>query len=105
MCRHGQITHHLKHGHILNQDSIRSRFRQICQQLAGRLQFVIIDNSVDRHIDLRTEGMGIVAEFPDVINTISHSRPCTKAQCTDIDGIGAMVDGCHTIFQILGGGK
>ena len=49
--------------------------------------------------------MGIVAEFADIIDTITHSGTGSETRGTDINGIGTMVDGCDAIFKVLGRGK
>lgn len=105
MCRHRQAAHHLKHSHVLYQNGINTSLRQRLKQPTRGIEFVIIDNGVYRDIDLCTKGMGIVAEFPDIIDTIAYSSTGTKTRCADIDGIGTMIDGRHTIFKILGWGK
>ena len=99
------MRHHLEHRHILNQDGISSCIGQISKQLTGGLQLIIVDNGIDGDIDLRTEKMGVIAEFANVVDTIAYRCPGTEARCADIDGICSMIDGSDAIFQILGGGK
>jgi len=71
------------------------------QQQTGVVQFVVIDNGVDRDLDLRSKLMGIMAKRTDVVNTVACCRPGTETRCTNINGIGTMVNGRDATFQIL----
>ena len=92
-------------GHVLNKDGIGTGLLEILKEAAQIVELVVVDDGVDRDIDLCAEGMGIVAELADIVDTIANRSTGTEARGTDIDGIGTVVDGRHTIFKILGGGK
>ena len=71
-------------------------------ELAGILQFGIVDNGIDRYIHLDTITMSILTELSDVIDRIPRSSPGTMMLRTNVDGIGSMIDSSHTTLQILG---
>ena len=96
------IIHQLKNGHILHQYGIDTSLMQVVQQLAGVVKFIVIEDGVDRHIDLDSKGTGIVAELSYVVNTVACSRTCTEAGGSDINGVGTMVDGRDATRKVLG---
>jgi hypothetical protein len=49
--------------------------------------------------------VGILAQLADVVNGIACRSTRTETFRTDIDGIGTMVNGRNTAFQVLCGGK
>ena len=91
--------------HVLNEDRINMSLLQILQEMAHIVELIIIDDGVDGDIDLNTKGMRIVAEFPDIIDTIAYSCPGTKTRRANIHGISTMIDGGDAIFKILSWGK
>ena len=91
--------------HILYKNGIDMSLLQILQEMAHIVEFIIIDDGVDGDIDLYAKGMRIVAEFPDIIDTIAHSSPGTKTRGANRHGISTMIDGCDAIFKILSWGK
>ena len=72
------------------------------QKLTGVINLIIIEDSIDGHIDLHTKGTGILAELSDIVDTVACRRTRSEARGSDIDGVGAMVDGRHAASQVLG---
>ena len=99
------LTGHLHHGHILHQHGIDLGISQLAEQMARVVQLFVVDNGVDGDIDLGTIDMGIVGQSLDVVDAVARCRPCTKAGCSNIYGIGTMVDGGDTTWEVLGGCK
>ena len=104
LCRSmkGQLTHS-EHSHILHQDGINTNLAQFAQQLAGRIQFLVIYNGIDGDIDFRTKTMGIITELADIIDAVAYGCPRAKTGSADIDCISPMVYGSNATGQILGG--
>ena len=96
-----QLTHR-EDGHILHQDGIHTSLAQFAQQLAGGIQFLVIDNGIDGDIDLRAEAMGIVTKLTNIIDAVAYSCSRSKTGSTDIDCISPMVYGSYATGQILG---
>lgn len=93
---------HFPYCHILNEDGIDTYPLQILQQPTGVVEFIVIKNGVDRHIDLDAKWTGILTELPDILNTVACRGTRPKTRGPDIDRIGAMVDSRHTALQVLG---
>ena len=91
-----------ENGHVLYKDGIDADVLKFGQQPSGPIQFIVVEDRVDSHIDLGTERMGIAAKLPDVVDAVACGRTGSEARGTDIDGIGAMVDGGHATSQVLG---
>ena len=92
----------LQQCHILNQDGIGTSILQVEKKTTSSLQFMIVENGVDRDINSHTVTMRILAKLADVIGTVAYGSTSTKLTGTNIDGIGAMVDSSHAALQVLG---
>ena len=49
--------------------------------------------------------MGVAAELGNIVHRITGSGTRTEARCSDVDGVGAMLDGCQAALQVLGRGQ
>ena len=92
----------LQQCHILNQDGIGTSILQVEKKTTSSLQFMIVENGVDRDINSHTVSMRILAKLADVVSTVAYGSTSTKLTGTNIDGIGAMVDSSHAALQVLG---
>ena len=99
------VLSHAHHSHVLHQHGIGTARMQLLQQTSGVSQFVIEYNGIDRHVDPCPVAMSIVAEASDVVHAVACRSPCAKPPCTDIDGIGPVVDGRYAALQVAGRGK
>jgi hypothetical protein len=88
--------------HILYRDGVYPSLLEFMNQLLGSFQLVVIDNGIDRYIDLGSELVGIVTQLTDVVDAIACRYSGTKLGSTNIYGISAMVNGCDTALKVLG---
>lgn len=77
--------------------------RELAEQLMGLLQFGIVDDGVDSHIDTGTKTMGVLAQLSDIVDGIAGSSTGTKLHGTYIHSVGTMVDSRDAALKILGG--
>ena len=96
------FIHQLKDGHVLNENGSDTSLPQVVQKMTDVVEFIVIKNGVDRHIDLHAKWTGILTELPDILNTVACRRTSPETRSPDIDRIGAMVDSRHTALQVLG---
>ena len=90
-----------QHRHVLNEEGIYTCIPQVEKQPARILQFVVVENGIDRDIDLNPKWMGIAAQPTDVFDTIASRRPGSKTRSSYIYGICTMVDSRDATFKIL----
>ena len=96
------LRHHLHECHVLHEDGIHAHCGELVDQCANLFQLMVIDDGVDRHIDLGEKAVGMVTQHPDVVEGVARSRTGAILRRTDIDGIGAMVDGRHPTRKVAG---
>ena len=89
-------------GHVLDEDGIDTDSPEILKELAGGIEFIVVEDGIDGYIDLDAEGMGIFAELADVVDTVACRRTGSETRRPDIDGIGAMIDGGYATCEVLG---
>jgi len=89
----------------LHEDGIYARLLQLAEELAGVGKFGVVDDGIHGHVDLRSELMGVAAERGNIVHRITGSGTRTEARCSDVDGVGAMLDGCQPALQVLGRGQ
>lgn len=81
-----------QHSHVLNKNGINTCFSQIAEHLFHLVQFFLVKNGIDRHIYLGPKGMGIGAQLPNILKTITCSSTGTEVGRPNIDSIGTVVD-------------
>ena len=86
----------------MHQNGIDVSVSQFGQQLSRIVELVVVDNGVDRHVDLRLELVGIVAQSGNVVDAVACRSTGAEALCPDVDGIGAVINGRYATLQILG---
>ena len=90
--------------HILNENRINADAIKFINELKRVVKFLVIDNGVYRDKDLGTKLMSIPTQLRYVLYGITGSSTCTKALCSDVNGIRSMVNGCYAAFKVLGRG-
>ena len=65
--------------HILDEDGIDTNRLEVLKELAGGIEFIVVEDGVDGHIDLDAEGMGVFAELADIIDTVACRRTGSEA--------------------------
>ena len=88
--------------HVLYDKGIDTRIPAVIGDLAGAFQFAFIQQSIQRHINLGIKQGRVAAKAFDVLNTIRGFFAGTKVRTTDVDGIGAMINGSHAHLHIFG---
>ena len=96
------LRNHPHKSHVLHEDGIDAHCGKLVDQCANLLQLTVIDDGVDRHIDLGEKAVGIVTQHPDVVERVACRRTGAILRRTDIDGIGSMVDGRHPTRKVAG---
>jgi hypothetical protein len=96
------VLHKLQQTHILHQYRIDTYLGQLVNEVMNLIELVVVNDSVERDVDLCTKLVCIIAELADVIDAVSHRSARSEFGCSDIYGIGTMIDGSNTASQILG---
>ena len=96
-----QSTASLGQSHILYEYGIGSSISNLTSHGKGIFKLIIIDNGVERHIYLCAKAVGVIAELCYVGYGIACRSPCSVSVCTNIYGIGTMIDGSDAAFEIL----
>ena len=78
---------------VLDDKRIHADAVQVMHQPLHLHQFVVIDEGVDRGIDLGTEPVGVVAGAPHVVERVGRIGARTVMGCTHVHRIGTMVYG------------
>jgi hypothetical protein len=86
----------------LYEDGIGASLFKFFQELTGVVELVIVDDSVDRDIDLRPKGMGITAELGNVGDRVACCHPGPETGSPNINGISTVVDSRDAACEILG---
>ena len=87
--------------HVLDEDGIDTSLLQLLNELAGGIEFTIVEDGIDGGVDLHSEGMGIVAELADIADAIAHCCTGSETGSAYIDRIGTVVDSRDATRQIL----
>ena len=94
----------LEQPHVLNEKGIDPDVVELANHLYCIVDFVIEEESVDGYKHLGAIEMGVFYQGFDVLDGIGGGSAGSESRRTDIEGIGAMVDGLAAKFQILGRG-
>ena len=84
------------------QDGIGAGLFEFFEELTGVVELVIVDDSVDRDIDLRPKGMGIAAELGNVGDRVACCHPGPETGSPNINGISTVVDSRDAALQVFG---
>ncbi len=83
---------HLRESHVLHDQRIHPRLISLPGALPGRLQLVVEQQRVHRHIHPGPEPMRIGGQLGDLLHAIPRRTPCPEPLCPDIHGIGSRPD-------------
>ncbi|MNP26036.1 hypothetical protein D3C76_1188700 [compost metagenome] len=95
----------LHHPQVLDDQRIDTGIVQLVDQLARRLQLVVVEDGVDGGEHPRVITMGELHQGGDVAYLIAGVVPRTEARAADVDGIGPMQDGLAGDGHIAGGAE
>ena len=88
MNRHRTLfPKHREYCHILYEDSIYTSFLQLTDDTSDSLYLVIVNDGIQRDIDLSTKKMSITAQLSYILDTIPCCGTCTETRRTDIYGV------------------
>ena len=65
---------------------------------------MIVEDSIECHIDAYTKSVGIAAKFSNVLHTVAGCRTGAKAGGTQIHGIRTVVHGGLSAGEVAGRG-
>ena len=94
--------HKLQQSHILYQNGINTYLGQLVNQFLDLIQLIIVNNCVKRYVYFYAIRMSVFAKLTDIVDAIANGRTGSEFRCSDIYGIGTMIDGGNTTNQILG---
>ena len=86
----------IEHAHILKQQCIDTRIKQVLDHPQGILDFRVIDDGIDGDMNFCLKLMGIVTQLLDILDGVTRSGTSTKLGCPNIYGIRPMVNGSNT---------
>ena len=91
--------------HVLQQQGVHSCLAQLLCERQRVVHLAVVDDGVERDIDLGVKAMRILTQPADVVDRVAGCSAGAEACGTDIHGIGSAVDGCDATFQVLGGSQ
>jgi hypothetical protein len=94
---------HAQDSHILNEQSIGASLIKLPYQFLCIGQFRIFQYGIYGNIYLGTVKMGKPRKLSDIIHAVTGSLTCTEPAGTYIHGIGSMLYGLNSAFQVPGG--
>ena len=65
------LCHQLQDSHVLYEDGIHTCVGQFVEQTTDILQFIIIDDGVQRDKHPRPEAVGILTQLTDILQTVT----------------------------------
>ncbi|MNZ39189.1 hypothetical protein D3C78_566780 [compost metagenome] len=90
------------HTQVLDDQRIDAGVVQLVDQLAGRLQFVVVQDGIDGGEHPGVVTTGEFHQFSDIAHFVAGVVAGAEARATDVDGIGAMQDGLAGDGDIAG---
>lgn len=96
----GQV--HFQQAQILHNDGVGAQLVQLSNQLAGILQFVVVQQRIDSHIEFGAIQMGVASQLFQIFQPIAGGLSGTETGRTNVQGIRPVVDGNLATMQILG---
>jgi hypothetical protein len=95
----------LEQPHVLNDQGIHACVIKLPSQFAGTFELVITQDGVERDKDAAVESVGVLHQLGDVLHRVVRRGACPKRRPTNVDRIGAMVDGFDANVEGAGGGE
>ena len=109
--RHAITAHHVfslqllvdfEHSHVLHQYSVNAHLYELSQQVLKCLEFLLVDDSINRDVHRRTEPMRIACQFGYILRAVAGSLASAELGCAYINSVSAMVNGSDATFKVLG---
>ena len=66
------------------------------------VELVVVNDGIERYVNLSAKQVCIIAKLAHIVDAVSHCSTRSEFGCSDIYGIGTMIDGSNTASQILG---
>jgi len=79
--------------HVLDDERIHTCVVQLADELAGRFQFVVAQDGVDRHKNAAVEAVRVFDQPGNVLHRVVGTAARPEAGAADVHRIGAVVDG------------
>jgi hypothetical protein len=93
---------HFQQAHVLDDQRIHPGFMHLPGHAAGRFQFVVAQDGVERDEDLAAIAVGMAHQSLDVLDRVARRRPRTKTGPADVDRIRPVVHGLDADLGIAG---
>ncbi|MCY1451934.1 hypothetical protein D9M71_688240 [compost metagenome] len=93
------------HAQVLDDQRVDTGIVQLVDQLAGRLQFVVVQDGVDGGEHPGVVAMGELHQGGDIAHLVAGVMPGAEARAAEVDGISAMQDGLAGDRHVTGGAE
>ena len=91
--------------HVLHDQRVHARVVTVPGLLARGFQLGIVQDGVERDVDLRAEAVRVVHQFGDVLDRIARLVARAERRAADVDGVGAVQYGFAADGGGFGGGE
>ena len=95
----------LEHAHVLHDQRICARVVHLPCHLARGFQFIVAQDGVQGDEDAAVEAVGMAHQALNVADAVARARACAKRGASDVDSIGAVVDGFDANVCVARGGQ
>lgn len=92
----------LEQGHVLDYEGVGVYVVKLMCQLACLVDFVVEEDGVDGDEYSTAVLVGIVDDTAEVVDCVGGLMACRELWCTDVDCVGAVVDGCLGAEEVAG---
>jgi hypothetical protein len=96
---------HFQQAHVLDDERIGAGFIQLPGQQAAAVELVIVQDGIERDKDLGAVAVGKIAQAFDIGDIVAGAITGAKGRATDVDGIGAVLDGFNAEIGVLAGAR
>ena len=96
---------HPPQSHVLHDERIDPGRDQLAGLPLGGLQFVIVNQGIERGMHPHAVTVGILRDTGDLLRTVARRMARSELRTADIDGVGAVIHGGHGRLQISGGSE
>ena len=91
--------------HVLHDERIDPGRDQLAGLPLGGLQFVVVNQGIERGMHPHAITVGILRDTGDLLRTVARRMARSELCTADIDGVGAVIHGGHGRLQISGGSE
>jgi hypothetical protein len=89
---------------VLHDEGIYTDFVELMNEVFNALELMVVDDGVERDVNLCSIGVGVFAQAFDVGERIACRGASAILRSSDVNGISSVVDGFYTDVGIACGG-